>query len=153
MTDVRNINIQTPHPTHQNTAAIGYFSAWLPSPHLATRQRYNHQTQSIGSRFPSQRHKPPLGISRQIQSIYFFHFFKEQPTSDLRCQITDARAIAPRTARPFSGILYLASDHCSGGADRDRTDDPRVANAVLSQLSYSPHQLSVISGQLSVEAH
>jgi hypothetical protein len=26
----------------------------------------------------------------------------------------------------------------SGGADRDRTGDPRVANAVLSQLSYSP---------------
>jgi hypothetical protein len=26
----------------------------------------------------------------------------------------------------------------TGGADRDRTGDPRVANAVLSQLSYSP---------------
>jgi hypothetical protein len=26
----------------------------------------------------------------------------------------------------------------SGGADRDRTDDPLVANQVLSQLSYSP---------------
>ena len=25
-----------------------------------------------------------------------------------------------------------------GGADRDRTCDPRVANAMLSQLSYSP---------------
>jgi hypothetical protein len=27
-----------------------YFSAWLPSPRLSTRQRYNHQTQSIVSR-------------------------------------------------------------------------------------------------------
>ena len=26
----------------------------------------------------------------------------------------------------------------AGGADRDRTDDPLVANQVLSQLSYSP---------------
>jgi hypothetical protein len=25
-----------------------------------------------------------------------------------------------------------------GGADRDRTDDPLVANQMLSQLSYSP---------------
>jgi hypothetical protein len=25
-----------------------------------------------------------------------------------------------------------------GGADRDRTDDPRLAKPVLSQLSYSP---------------
>jgi hypothetical protein len=25
-----------------------------------------------------------------------------------------------------------------GGADRDRTGDPNVANVVLSQLSYSP---------------
>src|SRR6185312_665183 len=27
-----------------------YFSAWLPSPHLAMRPRYNHQTQSLRSR-------------------------------------------------------------------------------------------------------
>jgi hypothetical protein len=26
----------------------------------------------------------------------------------------------------------------AGGADRDRTDDPRLAKPVLSQLSYSP---------------
>ena len=36
----------------------------------------------------------------------------------------------------------------SGGADRDRTGDPLVANQVLSQLSYSP--LPVVSYQLSV---
>ena len=32
-----------------------------------------------------------------------------------------------------------------GGADRDRTGDPLVANQVLSQLSYSP--ILVASGQ------
>ena len=36
----------------------------------------------------------------------------------------------------------------SGGADRDRTGDPLVANQVLSQLSYSP--MTVVSHQLSV---
>ena len=36
-----------------------------------------------------------------------------------------------------------------GGADRDRTGDPLVANQVLSQLSYSP--LEAVAGrQLSV---
>jgi hypothetical protein len=30
---------------------------------------------------------------------------------------------------------------CSGGASRDRTDDLRVANATLSQLSYGPAYL------------
>ena len=28
----------------------------------------------------------------------------------------------------------------SGGADRDRTDDPLLAKQVLSQLSYSPFE-------------
>jgi hypothetical protein len=37
---------------------------------------------------------------------------------------------------------------CFGGADRDRTGDPLVANQVLSQLSYSP--ILVIGCQLSV---
>ena len=30
------------------------------------------------------------------------------------------------------------------GADRDRTCDPRVANAMLSQLSYSPKNIIVV---------
>jgi hypothetical protein len=40
-----------------------------------------------------------------------------------------------------SGSVYLANEsdpEKSGGADRDRTGDPLVANQVLSQLSYSP---------------
>jgi hypothetical protein len=38
-----------------------------------------------------------------------------------------------------------------GGADRDRTGDPLLAKQVLSQLSYSPRQLSAISYQLTAE--
>ena len=33
----------------------------------------------------------------------------------------------------------------SGGASRDRTDDLRVANATLSQLSYGPVRLNLVS--------
>ena len=48
-------------------------------------------------------------------------------------------------ASPLSGarsnhLSYRpgARDNQSGGADRDRTDDPLLAKQVLSQLSYSP---------------
>ena len=34
-------------------------------------------------------------------------------------------------------MRFLKQNFC--GADRDRTCDPRVANAMLSQLSYSPY--------------
>ena len=39
----------------------------------------------------------------------------------------------PRTANCRPSLRAVP-----GGADRDRTDDPLVANQVLSQLSYSP---------------
>ena len=47
-------------------------------------------------------------------------------------------------------VLFLVSATIKiGGADRDRTGDPLVANQVLSQLSYSP--LKAVAGcQLSV---
>ena len=35
-------------------------------------------------------------------------------------------------------VIYLS------GADRDRTDDPRLAKPVLSQLSYSPGSTSIV---------
>ena len=37
----------------------------------------------------------------------------------------------------FNQQCQKAKNSC--GADRDRTCDPRVANAMLSQLSYSPY--------------
>jgi hypothetical protein len=33
------------------------------------------------------------------------------------------------------------ADGYVGGADRDRTGDPLLAKQVLSQLSYSPHEI------------
>ena len=41
---------------------------------------------------------------------------------------------------------FLAA-RLSGGAGRDRTDDPRLAKPMLSQLSYSPPHLSGGSGR------
>ena len=43
---------------------------------------------------------------------------------------------------------YACRFENSGGADRDRTGDPLVANQVLSQLSYSP--VSVVGCQFAV---
>jgi hypothetical protein len=51
---------------------------------------------------------------------------------------------ATRVQRPGATIPI------AGGADRDRTGDPLVANQVLSQLSYSPIQLPVASVELPV---
>ena len=41
------------------------------------------------------------------------------------------------TCQRTAGCLATVGRHCCG-ADRDRTDDPRLAKPVLSQLSYSP---------------
>ena len=50
------------------------------------------------------------------------------------------------------GAQHRASDWMSfGGADRDRTGGLLVANQALSQLSYSPVELSAISYQPSVK--
>ena len=90
-----------------------------------------------------------------------------------RCRRTSTTiAITPPTIIAVIGIrngpnLVIASIVCpllagesgkqssgriSGGADRDRTGDPLVANQVLSQLSYSPIlRLSVVSYRLSVD--
>jgi hypothetical protein len=55
------------------------------------------------------------------------------------------------TQRTDSDFCPLTSVFCSGGADRDRTDDPLLAKQVLSQLSYSPrHQKSGVRRQESV---
>ena len=42
----------------------------------------------------------------------------------------------------MSKNVLLILNFC--GADRDRTCDPRVANAMLSQLSYSPFKKGLI---------
>jgi hypothetical protein len=55
-------------------------------------------------------------------------------------QLSMKRGIAKiGSARGVSVHTADARDRCGiGGADRDRTDDPLVANQMLSQLSYSP---------------
>ena len=42
-------------------------------------------------------------------------------------------------------------DRIVGGASRDRTDDLRVANATLSQLSYGPVRLNLVSLDASTQ--
>ena len=65
--------------------------------------------------------------------LYFFHIVKEQPISP--GQKPEANR-APRA--PLASGLSAYRTRSSGGAGRDRTDDPLLAKQVLSQLSYSP---------------
>ena len=47
-------------------------------------------------------------------------------------------ALSPRVKPPSSPTPALCCEALGGGADRDRTDDLRLAKPALSQLSYSP---------------
>jgi hypothetical protein len=42
--------------------------------------------------------------------------------------------------------MMLGLGFLSGGAGRDRTDDPLLAKQVLSQLSYSPSRFNTLAG-------
>jgi hypothetical protein len=63
------------------------------------------------------------------------------PLSGVRSNHLSYRPSVPWKDRAVGAIPYspAASRACTGGADRDRTDDPLLAKQVLSQLSYSPN--------------
>ena len=69
--------------------------------------------------------------------LYFFRIVKEQPISLV--QETRSKQRTPPLASGLSRASSALRDcPLSGGAGRDRTDDPLLAKQVLSQLSYSP---------------
>ena len=45
----------------------------------------------------------------------------------------------------------IANQHCIGGGEGIRTPDPRVANAVLCQLSYAPDSLPIANFRLPID--
>jgi hypothetical protein len=53
-----------------------------------------------------------------------------------------ASSLAIQMNEPTAVRDLLTTTVTAGGADRDRTDDPRLAKPVLSQLSYSPFSTS-----------
>ncbi len=66
---------------------------------------------------------------------------------DLSCGITTFttfRFVKEQSSRQGLGITHYINVHSAifgvetGGASRDRTDDPLLAKQVLSQLSYGP---------------
>ena len=68
------------------------------------------------------------------RTLYFFHFVKEQ------C-LKHYQGLSTTDAHRASALLnpsHPLADGAAGGAGRDRTDDPRLAKPMLSQLSYSP---------------
>ena len=62
------------------------------------------------------------------------------PTTD-RCLILNSHESEQKLRRMSPG---------PGGGSRDRTDDPRLAKPVLSQLSYAP-ALDFLVGQVGIE--
>ena len=64
------------------------------------------------------------------------------PWKGERRKIELARALVKETAQQARGLLG------PGGADRDRTDDLRLAKPALSQLSYSPRIVGTIGSTL-----
>ena len=70
------------------------------------------------------------------KTLYFFHIVKEQ----LRTSLPKGPAKSQKQTPYACFCLLRLAVTCSltGGADRDRTDDPLLAKQVLSQLSYSP---------------
>jgi hypothetical protein len=78
---------------------------------------------------------PTLPIEQDL--LYFFRIVKEQPISLV--QETRSKQRTPPLASGLSRASKALWDcPLSGGAGRDRTDDPLLAKQVLSQLSYSP---------------
>src|SRR5690554_1427847 len=90
-------------------------------------------------------HCSPALTSPPRCNLYIFHFVKEHCLKSTRLSTT-----RKNTTRPFRALLNpepscLKKPVVSGGAGRDRTDDPRLAKPMLSQLSYSPTVSSTYS--------
>ena len=87
-----------------------------------------------------QRYNSTLFVHESLISLHerlAFQIVKEQPIA-LRKRAT--KCYWPEARRkPLDSRLRLGSlPRGTGGAGRDRTDDPLLAKQVLSQLSYSP---------------
>ena len=46
--------------------------------------------------------------------------------------------------RLFAKLMLMLNSNAFGGAERDRTDDLRLAKQALSQLSYSPMTVALM---------
>ena len=77
----------------------------------------------------------PYTVSRYGHTTRFFTMCHQHAASP-----------SQRGKAPPQSVLLLAASQNSGG-DRARTDDPLLAKQVLSQLSYTPVQKTVISHQ------
>jgi hypothetical protein len=101
------------------------FSAWLRVARLLSRA--THDTIIIPSRF-----NPDLsqGLKRFSTSSKFLKISRTLQPVKIEASSSRRPSLTSRFA-PYHALQI-------GGADRDRTDDPLVANQVLSQLSYSP---------------
>ena len=52
----------------------------------------------------------------------------------------------PSSGKPVGDWFNLCAERKDGGANRDRTDDLKLAKLALSQLSYGPVVVEIVDG-------
>ena len=70
-----------------------------------------------------------------------YSIVNEHPIAKIDAGGNRFRLHPPLIPRRFISAAWNLVRKPRGGADRDRTDDPLVANQMLSQLSYSPGEI------------
>jgi hypothetical protein len=110
----------------------------------------------------------PYTVSRYGHTTRFFTIFHQQnapasPIGDARGISRVLLAASSRSRQVPAPFAVCCANHCrrarpvqlrdescafiGGGGDRNRTDDPLLAKQVLSQLSYTPVQMTEIRYQ------
>jgi hypothetical protein len=119
---------------------LSRFGCAHPKPFCALGARQCNHTNPV-DRFACAHPKgiasPPEPLTRSNRFTSSSLLKNSRLALGTRQQVTGISRCAARAA-PSTVTRYLMPVTCNGGADRDRTDDPLVANQVLSQLSYSP---------------
>lgn len=107
------------------------------------RQRFPLPVHSVGLAFPVRpcgcranlRSDPPSRQWPQQRSFSFLHW----PLSERRGGVAKLQKTGGFPAfHPLPWHAIVSRGQLPNGDDRDRTDNPRLAKAVLSQLSYVP---------------
>ena len=89
------------------------------------------------------------GFMRSVLSVVLVTRLCEPANPPLQCQIRDYDFSQPKLF-DFSVVWTKRSSvigNINGGANRDRTDDLKLAKLALSQLSYGPVVVEIVVGR------
>src|SRR5690606_27860828 len=97
--------------------------------------RRSHSSTSVDSSFEAE-----LTVRNHLLNFRRYSVVKDRSVSDRgECSHRYCGSFEPaRVASALESTVDAFASRIESGADRDRTDDPRLAKPMLSQLSYSP---------------